>query len=161
MKNTVTLCLLLIALSGCSSIVSKSEYSVAIASTPDEARFVITNRQGQKVHSGVTPSSITLNASAGYFKPESYTVVFTKEGYADKTFTLSSTIDGWYFGNIMLGGVIGMLIVDPATGAMYKLPPRVDVSLEGTVSEARQDELTIATLEEVPEQLRHELIKIN
>jgi hypothetical protein len=30
-------------------------------------------------------------------------------------------MDGWYIGNILFGGVIGFLIVDPATGAMWKL----------------------------------------
>ena len=32
----------------------------------------------------------------------------------------------------MLGGLIGMLIVDPLTGAMFKLPPQVLVPLDGT-----------------------------
>jgi hypothetical protein len=30
-------------------------------------------------------------------------------------------LNKWYFGNILLGGVIGMLVVDPLTGAMYSL----------------------------------------
>jgi hypothetical protein len=30
-------------------------------------------------------------------------------------------LNGWYAGNILIGGIVGLLIVDPATGAMYKL----------------------------------------
>jgi hypothetical protein len=30
-------------------------------------------------------------------------------------------MDGWYIGNILFGGLIGILIVDPLTGAMWKL----------------------------------------
>lgn len=31
-------------------------------------------------------------------------------------------MDGWYVGNIIFGGLIGLLLVDPITGAMWKLP---------------------------------------
>jgi hypothetical protein len=48
-------------------------------------------------------------------------VTYTKNGYDTKTVPVEFKLDGWYFGNILLGGLIGMLIIDPATGAMYKL----------------------------------------
>lgn len=38
-------------------------------------------------------------------------------------------MDGWYIGNLLFGGLIGMLIVDPATGAMYKLDDSVYATL--------------------------------
>lgn len=34
-------------------------------------------------------------------------------------------MDGWYMGNLLFGGFIGFLIVDPATGAMWKLDDNV------------------------------------
>src|SRR5436305_14092712 len=41
-----------------------------------------------------------------------------------------ATINGWYFGNLAFGGVIGMLVVDPLTGAMYTLEPdQIDQTL--------------------------------
>ncbi len=83
-------------LSGCSSIVSKSNYSVDINSSPNGANFIVTNRSGQKVHSGVTPSSVDLKSSSGYFKGETYTILLNKEGYSTKTYTLTSSLDGWY-----------------------------------------------------------------
>jgi len=157
--------LLLAALSfvmvtGCSSIISKSEYSVAVNSTPDGANFTITNRAGQKVHSGVTPSSITLKSSAGYFKGETYTIALNKEGFAQKTYTLNSTVDGWYFGNILFGGLIGMLIVDPATGAMYNLPDRVDISLDKSTSSVEKNTLNIANINSLSSEDVARLVKL-
>ena len=34
---------------------------------------------------------------------------------------VSSSLNGWYWGNILVGGLIGMLIVDPISGAMYEI----------------------------------------
>ena len=143
-----------VVMPGCSSIVSKSHYPVTIASSPDGAAFVVTNRAEQEVHRGNTPATITLNSGAGYFKGETYTVVFRKDGYASRVYTIHSTLDNWYFGNILLGGVLGMLIVDPATGAMYSLPGKVDVTLEQVASDARSPTLTISSIDELtPAQL--------
>lgn len=160
MKKAIFIGSIIAALSGCSSIVSQSEYAVAIASTPDTASFTVVNRAGQQVHSGVTPATVTLKSSSGYFKGEAYTVTFKKDGYSDKTFTMTSSVDGWYFGNILFGGLIGMLIVDPATGAMYNLPKRVDVSLDQSVSVRQEDQITIASIETLSSEERDRLVKI-
>lgn len=161
MKKKLALAALsMLIMSGCSSIVSKSDYNVAINSDPGNANFVITNKAGQKVESGVTPSTINLKSSAGFFKGESYTVVLNKEGYAERTYTLSSSVDGWYFGNILFGGLLGMLIVDPATGAMYNLPDRVDVALDQKVATAGSDTLTISTMDSLSQEQIKQLIKL-
>lgn len=124
---------------------------------------MIVNKAGEKVHSGVTPSSVTLRSSSGYFKSESYTLTFKKDGYVTKEQTLRSSIDGWYYGNILLGGVIGMLIVDPATGAMYKLPPRVDASLDADDKQARLKRvkaLTIVSIDSLSAAQRARLVEV-
>ena len=36
-------------------------------------------------------------------------------------------MDPWYAGNIVFGGIIGAL-VDPAAGAMWKLPKEVNIN---------------------------------
>lgn len=71
------------------------------------------------VHSATTPTTVTLPASQGYFKPAKYDVV-TSSGAQ----TVNATLDPWYYGNIVFGGMIGVF-VDPATGAMWKLPKEV------------------------------------
>lgn len=151
----------LLGLAACSSIFSKSDYPVSINSSPDGATFSITNRAGQKVHSGTTPNTITLNSSAGFFKGETYTVILNKPGFTSKTYTINSSVDGWYFGNILLGGVIGMLIVDPATGAMFNLPEHVQVSLDAQSTSITPNQLILGSIESLNDEQRAKLIRIN
>ncbi|MCO6412809.1 MAG: hypothetical protein J5I92_08700 [Thiogranum sp.] len=44
-------------------------------------------------------------------------------------------------------GLIGMRIVDPATGAMHNLPDRVDISMDRSTSSMRSDTRRIATID--------------
>lgn len=118
------------ALAGCASIVSKSEYPVAIDSKPSGAEFTVTNRDGVVVHRGETPETITLPAGAGFFQSQRYTIELEHEGCKARTAVLDTSMDGWYIGNIVFGGLIGLLIVDPATGAMWKLPESVKYELK-------------------------------
>lgn len=131
MKKQCLLPLLLCTtvLSGCASIVSGSNSPVRIASTPEQADFTITNEDGIKVHSGITPSTVTLKNGAGYFDGESYSINYSKDGYNPQTATLNSGVNGWYFGNLLFGGFLGLLVIDPATGAMFDLPDDLSVSL--------------------------------
>jgi hypothetical protein len=118
-----------LATTGCASIISESKYPVAIHSSPSGASYKITDQSGFQIHAGHTPDQIMLESGAGYFDGEAYTVTYRKDGYAPSTQMLNSGIDGWYWGNIVFGGIIGMLIVDPATGAMFSLPERVSAEL--------------------------------
>lgn len=74
-----------------------------------------------EVYSGRTPATLKLKSGSGFFAKESYTVNFKLDGFQDKKVNLECKLNGWYIGNILLGGVLGFLIIDPATGAMYKL----------------------------------------
>jgi len=38
-------------------------------------------------------------------------------------------MNGWYFGNLAIGGILGMLVIDPLTGAMYRMVPRSDEAI--------------------------------
>jgi hypothetical protein len=136
MKGKKALALLLavcVALysTGCASIVSKSSYTVAINSHPDKASFRIDDEDGNTVHAGTTPATVTLDAGGAYFDGYDYMVTFDKPGYSGRTVQLSSSIDLWYvFGNLFIGGLIGWVIVDPLTGAMWKLKSGLNVSLQ-------------------------------
>lgn len=160
-KYTLLLPLVFVFLFGCSSIISKSSYPVVINSNPDSAIFEITNKAGQKIQNGKTPATVTLKSSSGYFKGESYTINLKKEGYKDQTYTITSTVDGWYFGNILFGGLIGMLIVDPATGAMYNLPERADISLEENGEAQQGASFKIDTIDSLTGEQISQLEKIN
>lgn len=132
MKKAVLLlaAVTVMGLSGCASIVSKSQYNVAISSSPEGAAFVIKDKHGIKMHRGTTPQVVTLSSGAGYFQGATYTVGFSKEGHEAAQATLDSRLNGWYWGNLVFGGLIGLLAVDPATGAMWRLDERVGQVLE-------------------------------
>lgn len=150
---------------GCASIVSHSRWSVAISSVPVGANVVIINREGKEVFSGPTPAAVTLNSGSSFFRREAYTLKFSRDGYEPKTTALTSSVNGWYFGNLLFGGAIGMLIVDPATGSMYRLDQReVQVALaQGqalNLPEAKPGELQVVSLESVPANLRYKLLPV-
>lgn len=147
---------------GCASIVGESQYPIAIRSTPAGAHFEVRNKSGELVHTGETPSSVTLKSSAGYFKGESYTVKFMKPGHADTVVNLKSGVSGWYWGNILIGGLIGMLIVDPATGAMYSLPDEVSGQLQQQAADAgSKSNLTISSIDQLTPAQVEQLVRIN
>ena len=108
-------------LSSCASIVSKTNWPVSIDSKPEGVHVSITNKRGVEIFTGKTPLVTKLKSGSGFFTKESYTVVMTYNGIEKRTINLECSVNGWYFGNLFVGGLIGMLIVDPATGAMYKL----------------------------------------
>lgn len=121
-KNIAKTALLggILALSGCTSIVSKSDYPTTIDSDPSGINVTVFSGN-QTIYRGVTPAHLVLKAGNGYFKKAHYKVTFSGKGFPTQSFNITPTIDGWYFGNLGFGGVIGFLIVDPITGAMYKL----------------------------------------
>ena len=118
-----------VALSGCATIVSDSKYPTTFNSSPSGAEVTIKNQDGLSVARETTPFTTTLQASDGYFKKMRYTATFHKRCYQDQTVPLKTSVDGWYWANLAFGGVIGFLIVDPATGSMYKIDPNYSVAM--------------------------------
>lgn len=158
----IFLLLPVLLLSGCASIVGKDMFPLTINSNPDGANIVIQDESGKKMFAGTTPTTVTLAAGESYFHAKSYHITFSKPGYAEQYAEVKAEISGWYFGNILLGGLIGMLIVDPITGKMWKLPPNVTVDLSQKLSlNQNQPNLKIMTLNQVPESLRKHLVRLN
>jgi hypothetical protein len=156
MKRSIASIGVALALSGCASIFNGQTQSVVIKSVPDGASVLVKNKSGESVHTGTAPVTLTLKRGAGYFKSEVYTVSFTKEGFAPKELTITGSMSGWYIGNLLFGGLIGMLAVDPVTGAMYVFPD----SVSGTLEASPKTSQTIETLQVVstaslsPERMR-------
>ena len=124
----LSLLALAVTMTGCASIVSESSYPVRVTSNVP-AQFEVRNEDGESVHNGTTPAQINLEASSGYMDGETYTVEYNAPGYQKAFSTVDSSIDGWYWGNIGFGGLIGWFLVDPATGAMFNLPPSTAATL--------------------------------
>jgi hypothetical protein len=165
MKKKITssfLAIGIIFLSSCASIVSKSNYPISINSSPSEAKIVITDKKGIEVYSGNTPVTLKLKAGSGFFGKAHYQVKFTKGGYDTKTVPVNFKLDGWYFGNILVGGLIGMLIVDPATGAMYKLDTEfLNETLSKSTASIDKTELKVYGINEIPTEWTQHLVIVS
>ncbi|WP_281645838.1 hypothetical protein [Parendozoicomonas sp. Alg238-R29] len=148
-------------ITGCASIVSESNYPVSLKSTPSNATFSVTADNGVVVHSGQTPATVFLNSGSGFFSGAKYTITFEKPGHEPTVITVDSQIDGWYWGNLLIGGIIGMLIVDPVTGAMWKLPESASAQLNQNIAgNTDNPQLQVVTIDQVPESMKGQLLKL-
>lgn len=156
MKPTFAAAAAVLCLTGCASIFNGQTQAVTIQSAPEGAAVTVSNRAGDKIHTGTAPVTLTLKRGAGYFKSETYTIAFSKEGYATKEVAITGTMSGWYIGNILFGGLIGMLAVDPVTGAMYIFPDTVLGTLEAAAKTSQAGELlrVVSTDSLTPEQMK-------
>lgn len=153
MKTKYLLLLFLISLlfTGCSSIVDGRDQHVKINSNPAGATFSIYDKTGKALVTNTTPANLTLNRRHGYFDGEDYKMILEAPGYYPYEVHVKSTVDGWYFGNIIFGGLIGLLIVDPATGAMYTLKPaELNITLVSSAVALTPEELKAAELKANP-----------
>ena len=144
-------------LSSCASIVSKTNWPVSIDSKPEGVHVSITNKRGVEIFTGKTPLVTKLKSGSGYFTKESYTVVMTYNGIEKRTINLECSINGWYFGNLFIGGLIGMLIVDPATGAMYKLDRK---EVYEVFKETSTSQLKVLDINNIPLEWKTNLVEL-
>ena len=113
MRHSYILVILLIvtSITGCASIVSGTDQNLTFNSEPDEATVIVA---GKVV--GKTPLSVQLK------KGKNQSLSFEKEGYKTHTTQLSTTLDGWFWGNILLGGFFGST-TDSVSGGMNEFSP--------------------------------------
>lgn len=121
-------------LTGCASIVSDDDTKTHIATNPEVAQCELTGKNFQLVVN--SPGTVILPARAAPI-----TVACETDGYKTTTAQLDTSVDGWIFGNIILGGVIGA-VIDGARGAGMKYPEEIIIALEPASfeSEASRDE---------------------
>ncbi len=167
--SVIFLCLFFVSgfllINGCATIFGwQKPELVNIRSTPDEAKVVITDESGTKIYEGTTPANVTLKKKKGFFSGKSYNVTVKKDGFTDRTFSIDTQVNGWYIGgNIVFGGLIGWLIVDPATGAMWTFDQNdFDISLEPAESGAllNKNGVKVICLQDLPESLRNHLTPV-
>ena len=153
-------------LSSCASIVSKSTWPVTFSSNPSGANIKIKDTKGREVYNGATPTTLSLNSSSGFFQPAHYEVEATHPGYRSSNGAITARMNGWYVGNLLFGGLIGLLIVDPATGAMYKLPESYSLNLSKssgvatTSPNGNNHTPQIISINDIPQHMRKNLIAV-
>lgn len=152
-------------LSSCSSIVHSGSRTVSINSQPAGAAVTVTKaNDGTLVHSGVTPLTVSLDPKGGFFKGQSYAVRFRLAGYKTEEVMIRPQLSGWYFGNLVVGGLVGMLIVDPVTGSMWNLTPdQIDRKLtsQQTALLKTGDGFVVSLVSELSEAERSKMVRIN
>ncbi|MBC8096168.1 MAG: hypothetical protein H7Y43_10175 [Akkermansiaceae bacterium] len=137
--------------SGCASIVDGGDKSVQINSNPSGAKVTIADKNGKPISVQTTPAVVSLKRHHGFFQPEKYKLTFEAPGYYPAEASVSSRMNGWYAGNVLFGGLLGILIVDPATGAMWTLSPReLTWNLVSSETALNEEQLKTAQLEANP-----------
>jgi hypothetical protein len=136
MKKTIILSSLALTLftTSCATIVSGSKQNVKFSSNPSTATIFI-----DEVEVGKTPFEIRLE------RKNEHSVRIKLEGYQTYETRLTKKFNGWYIGNLLFGGIIG-LIIDPITGAMYNLSPS-EINAEmnkGTAFKSNKNDIYIA-----------------
>lgn len=97
--------------SGCATIVQGSKQSVSFSSSPKGATVLLNGQEKCQ-----TPCTITLK------KNKFDSVSFSKEGYMTHTQEIKKQTDPWFFGNILIGGLLGST-TDIVSGSAYEYSP--------------------------------------
>lgn len=131
---------------GCASMMKGSTHQITLNSTPSPATVIIKGTNGVEYFNGKTPVVVKLS------KSREYVVTISLAGYQDATANVTKDgIEGWFWANILCGGVIGV-IVDASNGAMNKLTPE-QVSLDlRTASIPGQEDALYAVFKAFDEQ---------
>ena len=124
-------------LTGCASIISGTHQDITINSAPQSADVRVeslTLSQNTVTFEGKTPAKTSL-ARKG-----SYLVTISMNGYEKAQVSIDNGgMNGWVWGNIVLGGLVGILI-DISDGAAMNLQPGdINVTLVAQKSTQRGD----------------------
>ena len=151
-NRTLSAVMIGVLTAGCASIIHGSRQDIRVTSNPSGA-VVRVNLNNQAT---TTPGIVTLNR-----KEIGYALTFEKQGYKPVEVSLRRTVDGWLFGNIIFGGLVG-IVIDFASGSAYKLTPdevstvltQMNVSLRDT---KKGDLLVVVDMERLPKQARERI----
>ncbi|WP_298448829.1 PEGA domain-containing protein [uncultured Marinobacter sp.] len=107
----VTLAAIAFLSSGCASVVSGTDQNLTFNSEPEDATVTVSGRV-----LGKTPLTVPVDRGSNQ------SITFEKEGYKTYTAQLSTTTNPWFFGNIVIGGLLGST-TDGVSGAIHEFSP--------------------------------------
>jgi len=113
LKTTPIVALLILA-SSCATIISGGSAQISVTSEPDGATVYVEPGDFEDT----TPAILTLRRKDG-----PYRLTIRKPGYRPYEVVIKATTNGWVLGNIVVGGIVG-IIVDYWTGAATELSPK-------------------------------------
>ena len=124
----------------CASIMHGTSQQVGINSQPVGATVTV---DSQTV--GVTPVAAKLA------RKRTHRVTVTMQGYEPFAMVTTRKTSGWVWGNIVFGGLIG-LIVDASTGGLYDVRPEevnAQLTRTGAMGEVRDGMIYVLLVREV------------
>lgn len=112
-KNWLLILAILICpiLASCATIMSTTSQKLPVITTPSKAKVTCNGIEQ------LSPCTLILDRTV-----PSYQITIEKEGYKPVTYNLKRGINGWVFGNLLFGGIVG-IVIDVADGAVYKFNP--------------------------------------
>jgi hypothetical protein len=121
------LSVLILFLSSCATIIHGGDQDITINTYPSGANVKIINlNDNSEVGTYISPCIVNLERGYDFFEKGRYSIEIEKPGYAKKMILVRGSIDGWYIvGNFFSWEFLGWFLVDPATGAMWKLKPEM------------------------------------
>lgn len=105
----------------CGTIIHGTRQDVGVSSSPTGAQVVVDN-----MPLGQTPVVAKLT------RKDNHVIRITMPGYQTFETNVTRSVSGWVWGNIVFGGLIG-LVVDAISGGLYKLRPE---QVTGTLATA-------------------------
>jgi hypothetical protein len=127
-KRATAACLMAVLMVNCGSIVHQTTQQVHINSEPAGAAVTVECGDVNNDPKLVTPAVVTLHR-----KPSYCGIKLNKDGFAETELQFGRQMSPWYLGNILIGGLVG-LIVDAANGAMwYRTTPKNATEANGEV----------------------------
>jgi len=141
-RAVLAVCVLPLALiQGCATITKGSSQPVTLHTDPDGAACDITREQKTVASVGATPGQVTVDRGWGAID-----ISCRKPGFQPTEARVDSEVQGWTFGNILIGGIIGFA-VDAASGAMRQYPQFITLTLvpEEFASVAERDAYLVRT----------------
>ena len=148
-------------LGGCASIISGTTQEMSFQSSPDDVVVTLIrtvkvptqistgrNQPTQYVSHeetrilGKTPFTLQLDKVE-----DQQSVVFSKAGYKPVTMKLTTKLDGWFWGNIVFGGLVGST-TDTMSGAVHEyalsqffvtLNPEVSTTIDQGTGQPQRD----------------------
>ena len=147
-SSFVIICIVSLFTQGCASIMSGPNQTVSVKSKPDGAKFSFVDKKGVAVAAGNTPMTVTLK------RRHDYLLKVEKEQFEPIEIPVEGMVNGWYFGNVLFGGLLGLAIVDPATGAMWTLTPD-DVTVEMAAAGSGKQSVLLMEPRPTAPKLRH------
>ena len=124
--------------SGCATVVNGSTQQISVTTDPVAgANCELKNSEG--TWQVTTPGTVEVNRARN-----DLTITCTKDGYPTATTADHSKINFMTFGNVLAGGIVGVMI-DSSTNANTEYETPINISLTATPDETKSAQASPAT----------------